>query len=316
MNFSREGLKDNMLDFIAMPMGFILKLIYDNIAFQNYGIAIVFFTIGVKSLLLPMAIKQVQSTSKISVIQPQVQEIQKKYSDDKEKQSAEMIKLYQENKVNPAGGCLPLLIQMPILFSLYYVISQPLKYMVGKSPEIITQLYALIPHGTGNINMKDLNIITYFSSHPERLSQVSNLLKPEDLLNMNFLGINLGSVPSWNPVNYITSGTDIHSYLLLLIPVLSGLTSYISMKYSMKDTMKAGGTEMQTTIQNNMALLSPIMSGVIAFTVPAGLGLYWITGNIYQFLQQVFLDIFILKKFSKNNCEKVNKKSMQFSNDK
>jgi YidC/Oxa1 family membrane protein insertase len=316
MNFSREGLKDNMLDFIAMPMGFILKLIYDNIAFQNYGIAIVFFTIGVKSLLLPMAIKQVQSTSKISVIQPQVQEIQKKYSDDKEKQSAEMIKLYQENKVNPAGGCLPLLIQMPILFSLYYVISQPLKYMVGKSPEIITQLYALIPHGTGNINMKDLNIITYFSSHPERLSQVSNLLKPEDLLNMNFLGIDLGSVPSWNPVNYITSGTDIHSYLLLLIPVLSGLTSYISMKYSMKDTMKAGGTEMQTTIQNNMALLSPIMSGVIAFTVPAGLGLYWITGNIYQFLQQVFLDIFILKKFSKNNCEKVNKKSMQFSNDK
>jgi YidC/Oxa1 family membrane protein insertase len=250
------------------------------------------------------------------VIQPQVQEIQKKYSDDKEKQSAEMIKLYQENKVNPAGGCLPLLIQMPILFSLYYVISQPLKYMVGKSPEIITQLYALIPHGTVNINMKDLNIITYFSSHPERLSQVSNLLKPEDLLNMNFLGINLGSVPSWNPVNYITSGTDIHSYLLLLIPVLSGLTSYISMKYSMKDTMKAGGTEMQTTIQNNMALLSPIMSGVIAFTVPAGLGLYWITGNIYQFLQQVFLDIFILKKFSKNNCEKVNKKSMQFSNDK
>jgi YidC/Oxa1 family membrane protein insertase len=83
MNFSREGLKDNMLDFIAMPMGFILKLIYDNIAFQNYGIAIVFFTVGVKSLLLPMAIKQVQSTSKISVIQPQVQEIQKKYSDEK-----------------------------------------------------------------------------------------------------------------------------------------------------------------------------------------------------------------------------------------
>lgn len=295
-----------MLDFIAMPMGFILKLIYDNIAFQNYGIAIVFFTVGVKSLLLPMAIKQVQSTSKISVIQPQVQEIQKKYSDDKEKQSAEMIKLCQENNVTPAGGCLPLLIQMPILFSLYYVISQPLKYMVGKSPEIITQLYALIPHGSGNVNMKDLNIITYFSSHPERLSQVSNLLKPEDLLNMNFLGINLGSVPSWNPVNYITSGTDIHSYLLLLIPVLSGLTSYISMKYSMKNTMKAGGTEMQTTIQNNMALLSPIMSGVIAFTVPAGLGLYWIIGNIYQVFQQIFINIFVLKKFSKNNCDKLN----------
>jgi len=218
-----------------------------------------------------------------------------------------MMKLYQENKVNPAGGCLPLLIQMPILFSLYYVISQPLKYMVGKSPEIIAQLYSLIPSGGGNIeNMKDLSIITYFSSHPEQLSQVSNLLKPEDLLNMNFLGINLGAVPSWNPVNYITSGTDIHSYLLLLIPILSGLTSYISMKYSMKDTLKTSETEMQASIQNNMALLSPIMSGVIAFTVPAGLGLYWIIGNIYQLLQQVFINIFVLKKFSKNNCDKLN----------
>jgi len=296
-----------MLDFIAMPMGFILKFIYDSLAFQNYGIAIVLFTVGVKTLLLPMTIKQVQSTSKISELQPQVQEIQKKYSADKEKQSAEMMKLYQENKVNPAGGCLPLLIQMPILFSLYYVISQPLKYMVGKSPEIIAQLYSLIPSGGGNIeNMKDLSIITYFSSHPEQLSQVSNLLKPEDLLNMNFLGINLGAVPSWNPVNYITSGTDIHSYLLLLIPILSGLTSYISMKYSMKDTLKTSETEMQASIQNNMALLSPIMSGVIAFTVPAGLGLYWIIGNIYQLLQQVFINIFVLKKFSKNNCDKLN----------
>lgn len=299
-----------MLDFISIPMGFILKYIYDNLAFQNYGIAIVIFTVGVKTLLLPMTIKQVQSTSKLSALQPQMQEIQKNYSDDKEKQSAEMIKLYQENKVNPAGGCLPLLIQMPILFSLYYVISQPLKYMVGKSPEVIAQLYSLIPAGAGNIeNMKDLSIITYFNSHPEQLSKIFNLLKPEELLNMNFLGINLGAIPSWNPSNYFTSGADLHSYLLLLIPVLSGLTSYISMKYSMRDTLNANGTELQTSIQNNMALLSPIMSGVIAFTVPAGLGLYWIIGNIYQLLQQVFLDIFVLKKFSTNNCDKRNTNS-------
>jgi YidC/Oxa1 family membrane protein insertase len=289
-----------MLDFISVPMGAILKLIYDNLAFQNYGVAIIFFTVGVKTLLLPMTIKQVQSTSKMNEIQPQMQEIQKKYSDNKEKQSAEIMRLYQENKVNPAGGCLPLLIQMPILFSLYYVISQPLKYMVGKSPEIITQLYSLIPQGSGNINqMKDISVITYFNAHPEQLLQVSNLLKPEELLNMSFLGINLGAVPSWNPVNYITSGSEIQSYLLLLIPVLSALTSFISMKYSMKDTTKTGGTEMQTTIQNNMALLSPIMSGVIAFTVPAGLGLYWIIGNIYQLFQLMFINIFVLKKYKK-----------------
>ena len=291
-----------MLDFISVPMGSILKFIYDNLAFQNYGIAIIFFTVGVKTLLLPMTIKQVQSTSKISEIQPQMQEIQKKYSDDKEKQSAEMMRLYKENKVNPAGGCLPLLMQMPILFSLYYVISQPLKYMVGKSPEIIAQLYSLIPQGSENINqMKDISVITYFSTHPEQLSQVTNLLKPEELLNMSFLGINLGAVPSWNPTSYILSGSEIQSYLLLLIPVLSALTSYNSMKYLMKDTPKTSGTEMQTSIQNSMALLSPIMSGVIAFTVPAGLGLYWIIGNIYQLFQQIFMNIFVIKKYRKGN---------------
>jgi len=286
-----------MLDFIAIPMGAVLKFIYDNIALQNYGIAIIIFTVGIKSLMLPLSIKQVQSTSKMGDLQPQMQEIQKKYKDDKEKQSAEIMKLYQENKVNPAGGCLPLLIQMPILFSLYYVISQPLKYMAGKSPEIITQLYGLIPQGAEKIEkMKDLSIITYFNSHTEQLQAVSSLLKPEDLLNMNFLGINLGAVPSWDPGNYINNGANIHTYLLLLIPVLSALTSYISVKYSMKDAPKTSGTEMQASMQNNMALISPIMSGVIAFTVPAGLGLYWIIGNIYQIVQQMFINIFVLKK--------------------
>jgi YidC/Oxa1 family membrane protein insertase len=157
----------------------------------------------------------------------------------------------------------------------------------------------MIPQGADKItNMKDLSIITYFYNHTEQLQAVSNLLKPEDLLNMNFLGINLGAVPAWNPSNYINSGTSIHTYLLLLIPVLSALTSYISVKYSMKDTPKTNETQTQASMQNNMTLISPIMSGVIAFTVPAGLGLYWITGNVYQIVQQTFMNIFILKKRS------------------
>nr|HPJ40676.1 membrane protein insertase YidC [Spirochaetota bacterium] len=201
--------------------------------------------------------------------------------------------------IKPTAGCLPLLLQMPILFSLYYVISQPLKYMAGKSPEIITQLYDLIPQGVEKIeNMKDLSIITYFSSHTEQLKTISQLLKPEDLFNMNFLGINLGAVPTWNPSNYINPDTSIHSFILLLIPVLSALTSYISVRYSMKDTPKANEAQMQAPMQKNMALFSPIMSGVIAFTVPAGLGLYWIIGNIFQIVQQIFINVFVLKKRS------------------
>jgi len=286
-----------MLDFIAIPMGAVLKFIYDNIAFQNYGITIILFTVGMKTLLLPLTIKQAQSTSKMSDLQPRMQEIQKKYKDDKEKQSAEIMKFYQENKVNPTGGCLPLLVQMPILFSLYYAISQPLKYMVGKSTEVITQLYTLIPEGTEKLaNMKDLSIITYFSNHSEQLQAVSDLLKPAYLLNMNFLGINLGTVPTWTPNHYLNGGADVSTYLLLLIPVLSALTSYISVRYSMKGASKTDETQAQASMQNNMTMISPIMSGVIAFTVPAGLGLYWIIGNVYQIAQQMFINIFVLKK--------------------
>lgn len=292
-----------MFDFIAVPMGIVLKFIYANLAFQNYGIAIILFTVGIKTLLLPLTVKQVQSTAKISELQPQMQEIQKKYKDDKEKQSAEMMKLYQESKVDPSGGCLPLLIQMPILFSLYYVISQPLKYMAGKSPEIIARLYELIPQGAERIsNMKDLSVITYFSRHAEQLQTVSHLLKPDDLLNMEFWRINLGAVPAWNPGYYLNPDANINSFLLLLIPGLSALTSYISIMYSMKggvkteEVPKTNEAHRQESVQKNMALLSPIMSGVIAFTVPAGLGLYWITGNVYQIVQQMFINTFVLKK--------------------
>jgi YidC/Oxa1 family membrane protein insertase len=115
---------------------------------------------------------------------------------------------------------------------------------------------------------------------------------------MDFLGINLGAIPTWNPGDYINPATNIHSFLLLLIPVLAALTSYISVRYSMKGTPKTNDDTMQTSIQKNMALLSPVMSGVIAFTVPAGLGLYWIAGNIYQTVQQMFINIFVLKKRS------------------
>ena len=91
---------------------------------------------------------------------------------------------------------------------------------------------------------------------------------------MNFLGINLGAIPSWNPIDYINSGAGIHTFLLLLIPVLSALTSYIYAKYSMKNASESAPKtdenqmpQMQAFMQKNMALLSPVMSGVIAFTV-------------------------------------------------
>ena len=298
-----------MLDFIAIPMGSVMKFIYDTLAFQNYGIAIILFTVTVKTIMLPLTIKQYQSTAKMSELQPQMQQLQKKYKDNKEKLNEELANLYKKNKISPAGGCLPLLVQMPILFSLYYVISQPLKYMAGKSADVITQLYALIPAGSGQLaKMKDLSIISYFGKHPDALSQVSHLLKPEDIFNMNFLGINLGAMPSG-----IFTNISIQNLLLLLIPIWAAATSYLAIRYSTnkdqasktKPSKTTDGNNMQASMQKSMFLMSPLMSGIFSFTVPAGLGFYWIIGNVYQIIQQLFMNKFVLKKPLKAKEEQV-----------
>ena len=285
-----------MFDFIAVPMGYILKFIYDTIAFENYGAAITLFTVAVKSLLLPLTIKQYQSTSRIAELQPQMQKIQKEHKDDSEKMNRELMKLYQENKVSPAGGCLPLLIQLPILFSLYYVISQPLKYMAGKSGATIGRLYQMIPEGPDRIaGMQDLSILSYFSNHAEALKNTGGLLKSEDLLNMDFWGINLGAIPA-HVTDLFSPSLLLHNWPLLSIPVLSALSAYVSMKCSMRTAPQTSDDQVQSLMQKNMALASPIMSGAIAFTVPAGLGLYWIVGNLFQILQQLFMNRFVIKQ--------------------
>lgn len=93
-------------DFLAYPLGKFLKFIYD-IAFENYGLAIIIFTFIVRLALLPLTIKQHKSTMKMQEIQPLINDIQKKYKDDREAMNQELMKLYQEHNYNPAGGCLP-----------------------------------------------------------------------------------------------------------------------------------------------------------------------------------------------------------------
>lgn len=97
---------------------------------QNYGLSIIIFTILVKVLLLPLTIKQTKSTKAMQDIQPKILEIQTKYKDKPEKQQQEIMKIYTEAKINPLAGCLPLLIQMPILFALFSVLREPVTYGV------------------------------------------------------------------------------------------------------------------------------------------------------------------------------------------
>lgn len=112
-------------------LGNILRIMYDIV--QNYGIAIILFTIFVKLLLLPLTIKQTKSTKAMQDIQPKLQEIQTKYKDKPEKQQQEIMKLYKEADINPMAGCLPLFIQMPILIGLFSVLREPWNYGIFES---------------------------------------------------------------------------------------------------------------------------------------------------------------------------------------
>ena len=116
------------MNIISNALGHVLRIIFELV--QNYGISIILFTVLVKVLLLPLTIKQTKSTKAMQDIQPKIQEIQTKYKDKPEKQQQEIMKLYQEYKINPLAGCLPLLIQMPILIALFSVLREPVTYGV------------------------------------------------------------------------------------------------------------------------------------------------------------------------------------------
>lgn len=116
------------MNIIGNLLGHVLRIIYDVV--QNYGWSIIAFTILVKVILLPLTIKQTKSTKAMQDIQPKLQEIQEKYKNKPEKQQQEIMKLYQEAKINPLAGCLPLLIQMPIIIGLFSVLRNPIAYGV------------------------------------------------------------------------------------------------------------------------------------------------------------------------------------------
>lgn len=250
-------------DFLAKLLGDFLKITYDTIAFHNYGLAIIVFTILVKLLLLPFAVKQYNSMAKMQEIQPKVLEIQKRYKNDKEKLNIELMKVYKENNVNPAGGCLPLLVQMPIFIALYTAFVRPLTFMLGYQQADINSLAQALGIAV-NSPTREIAIIK---------------AKP-DLIDLFFptksFGINLADTPSFTNVS-----------ILWIIPILAALTTYLSTRVT---TPKTGAKKAEDATQSSMFIIFPIMTGLFAFQFPSGLGLYWIVTNLFQMAQQYLLN--------------------------
>lgn len=300
----------NILDVICRPLGQFLYFVYNTVALHNYGLAIIIFTIVVKLVLLPLTLKQYKSTTKMQSIQPLIQEIQKRYKNDKEKLNQEMMKVYQENGVNPAGGCLPLLVQMPILISLYWVIVQPLKFMLSKTADQVTKIVevatnaAVAADASGKLNamqgyIKELFALNYINENRSLLDQLSGFISANELINFNFLGLHLGKIASYKTADLF--GEQAYIYLpLLLLPIIGVVTTFLSTKLSMpkKNPAASSGNQagMANSMSNSMMYIGPVMTLIFSFQLPAGVVLYWISGYVFQIFQQLYINKTILKK--------------------
>ena len=266
-----------MLDIIAVPFGYIMRLIYEIIG--NYGLSIIAFSLLAKLVMLPFSIKTKKSMLDMQRIQPKLNELQRKYGKDQQKLSMEMQKLYQEEGVSPFGSCLPTLITFPIMIGLYYVISKPLTYFMGLSAEEVTKLGELLGVVSENAYTAEIQIAGLVSQNFDAVAHVSEKLMNVDF---NFLGMNLATTPSFKEFG-----------LLWLIPILSGVTAYFLSTIILK---MQGTGDVQNSSTSTMKYMMPLMSVYFGFILPAGLGVYWIANNVFSALQEIILGIFMKPK--------------------
>ena len=265
---------------LGYPLGLIMRLLYN--VLHSYGWALLLFTVLVKLAMVPLSIKQQKSSAKMAAIQPQLQEIQKMYAKNQQKMNEELQKLYQREKYNPAGGCLPMLITFLVLFGLIDVIYKPMTHVLGMSSELIAQAQSIM-EGLGvafSHYSPQTSIITSVQENPQAYAALGQeLVSKIQAFDLNFLGINLGATPSF-ALN-----------VLVLIPILSGVTAFLSSWITMRNNPTAmegpGAGTMKT-----MMLISPLMSLWIAFQVPAGVGIYWIVSNLLMAVQSLILNKF------------------------
>ena len=281
-----------MLNFIntifGYPLGWVMWLCYKVI--PVYGVALIVFTVIVRLLLVPLAIKQQKSMVRMQVFQPQMQEIQKKYANNKQKMNEEMMKLYQQENYNPMSGCLPMAIQLPILFGLIDVIYKPLTHILRVGGEVLTQveqiaapLLDVTVETLGRDYSAQLKIIGAVQQHAEAFAGVDGgaFLQQVGSLNLNFLGIDLTQTPTF-ALN-----------LLILVPILSGLTSVLMSVLTLRQTSAMQGDSSAAAVNSmnkSMLIIMPIFSAYFAFVVPAGVGIYWIISNLLSALQSFVLN--------------------------
>ena len=343
-----------IIGWVCEILGWLINGIYvllEAIGIPNIGIAIILFTIVIYALLTPTQIKQQKWSKMMTVIQPELQQIQKKYANKKDqasqmKMNEETMALYQKYGVSPTGSCLPLLLQMPILMSLYQVIYYIPGY-VGSVRNIFSSLADQIMNVS---NYSDIlktfvenNNIRVFASVGETLTEnniydILYVLKPsqwdkladisqfsglsdliartaEDSASVNmFLSYNITESPMDLLQRGLQAGSVVMIILAVLVPVLAWFTQWLNYKLMPQSAMaedkkKKGGMEASLRMMNTYM---PIVSAFMCLSFSIGIGIYWITGALLRSIQQIVINRHMkaidIDELIAKNQEKANKK--------
>ena len=283
------------MEVIARPFGKLMLWLYNLVG--NYGVAVILFALVVKLIMLPFQLKSTKSMMRMSRMTPRLKELEKKYGNDQQRYQQEMNKLYKEEGVSPMSGCLWTLIPFPILIALYRAIRFPLTTMMGVDQTLLSEggsIFARLQElGYSLANYSTTRNATVYEQIfqsqfiTEHFSSFAGLSDKLQELYYNFLGMNLGETPQFAFWNWEV--WDWNHIGLFLIPIVSALLSWLSMKLS-------NATNPQAQVQQNnptakmMNVWMPLLSLYICYTMPGVMGIYWISQSVFATVQTAILN--------------------------
>ncbi len=294
MNFS------SFWDIFAIPFGYVMQF-FNKISGGHYLISLFLFALAIKLITLPFGIKQQKTQIKGAMLRPKMMMIEKKYAGrndrvTQQKKQQEMMELQQKEGYSPLSGCLPLLIQFPILIALYRIIRMPLKYCVGLADGVVLKLYnALYPDHVVEAFKKipdaaHIEMIGQLKEQPDVLREIAGI-GVEKLPNYNIFGkINLGLRPAFNVAEKLDGNK--WNLFLLIIPFLCGglalLTTWLSRKLN-DNGLNQQMAQQQKTSMFLMNITMPLLQLWIAFGVSGAVGIYWVYTSILGIIQILVL---------------------------
>ncbi len=318
----------SILEPLNILFGKLISLIYSLVA--NYGITLIIFGIITKAILIPLFIKSQKSMLKQQAFTDEVNEIKRRHP-DMQTQNQLVQELYKTNGISMGTGCLTSLIPLILIFPMFTIARNPLQYIAGVSGENIAKITEYLQSinildakgASYIVNTSDINLLNILRNNAQALSHAvqQGWMRVDQMLDLNFVGIDLGATPSWHPSN-LFGDNSIYYLSLLILPVICMLTLVFQMRISNRSMMsnqiskeekeresnnpaKAGQTpkDQGASMMKTMTWMMPIFMLWTMFVVPSALGLYYVVSNVVGIVQAIIIYRFYTQPFRKFMAE-------------